>query len=204
MTGDEATLGVHPGHDESITDSGAANGRSLPNNVDSVDQQSSVTSMTQNTPNGQSGTDSTSTPTTGQQPTGQQPKANGNTKRQGAPIDPKLLEDVVAMFAPFDDEWSSTTRSIRIDGTVTSVRLENFFWRILGDMAKEQELQIPQMLTRLSKIARSGETSHSNFTSFIRVCCGRYIDARLAADNGGQGQAMHTATGVNAQVPHGI
>ena len=24
--------------------------------------------------------------------------------------------------------WESTTRSLRIDGMVTSVRLENFFW----------------------------------------------------------------------------
>jgi len=89
------------------------------------------------------------------------------------------VDSVSAMFAPFDEEWSSTTRSIRIDGTVTSVRLENFFWRILGGMAQEQGLQIPQLLTRLSKVARSGETRHSNFTSFIRVCCGRFIDRQL-------------------------
>ena len=84
-----------------------------------------------------------------------------------------------ALFEPFDEEWSSTTRSIRIDGTVTSVRLENFFWRVLGDVANEEGLQVPQLLTRLSKISRSGETTHSNFTSFIRVCCGRYIDREL-------------------------
>lgn len=89
------------------------------------------------------------------------------------------VDSVSAMFTPFDEEWSSTTRSIRIDGTVTSVRLENFFWRILGGMAQEQGLQIPQLLTRLSKVARSGETRHSNFTSFIRVCCGRFIDRQL-------------------------
>jgi len=95
---------------------------------------------------------------------------------------PPQVDSVSAMFAPFDEEWSSTTRSIRIDGTVTSVRLENFFWRILGGMAQEQGLQIPQLLTRLSKVARSGETRHSNFTSFIRVCCGRFIDRQLPAN----------------------
>jgi len=88
-----------------------------------------------------------------------------------------------ALFEPFDEEWSSTTRSIRIDGTVTSVRLENFFWRVLGDVANEEGLQVPQLLTRLSKISRSGETTHSNFTSFIRVCCGRYIDRKLNNQN---------------------
>ena len=30
--------------------------------------------------------------------------------------------------------WESTTRSIRIDGMVTSVRLENFFWNALAEI----------------------------------------------------------------------
>ncbi len=197
MTEDEAELEVLPAR--SIDDTGAANSRKSENinTQETVDQRPSVASMTQNTNNGQSGTETSPAPD-------QQAKERSAGKRQGAPIDPKLLADVVSMFAPFDDEWSSTTRSIRIDGTVTSVRLENFFWRILGDMAKEQGLQIPQMLTRLSKIARSGETSHSNFTSFIRVCCGRYIDARLSARNESAEPVMHTSTGTNSQVPNGI
>lgn len=112
--------------------------------------------------------------------TGQNGKSEHKTVNdQVETNDTQPMDSVSAMFAPFDEEWSSTTRSIRIDGTVTSVRLENFFWRILGGMAQEQNLQIPQLLTRLSKVARSGETRHSNFTSFIRVCCGRFIDRQL-------------------------
>ena len=75
--------------------------------------------------------------------------------------------------------WDSTTRSIRISGTVTSVRLENFFWRVLGDMASEAGLQIPQLLTALSKESSSSDTQLTNFTSFVRVCCGRYLDTKL-------------------------
>ena len=30
--------------------------------------------------------------------------------------------------------WASHTRSLRIDGVVTSIRLENFFWKILEEI----------------------------------------------------------------------
>jgi len=89
--------------------------------------------------------------------------------------------DLMEFFEPFDEEWRSTTRSIRIDGTVTSVRLENFYWRVVSDIAERQGLQIPQLMTRLSKVAKGGDTKHSNFTSFVRVCCGRYLDREIKA-----------------------
>ena len=49
---------------------------------------------------------------------------------------------IVALFEPFDDEWKSTTRSIRINGTVTSVRLENFYWRVVSEIAEKQDLSL--------------------------------------------------------------
>lgn len=87
--------------------------------------------------------------------------------------------DIIELFEPFDGDWKSTTRSIRIDGTVTSVRLETFYWRVLTDIAKEQQLRVPELMSRLSGIAKSGPTEHTNFTSFLRVCCGRYLDEEL-------------------------
>ena len=93
--------------------------------------------------------------------------------------------DLLALFEPFDDDWKSTTRSIRIDGTVTSVRLENFYWLVVGEIAENQGLQVPQLMTRLSKTAKSGETEHTNFTSFIRVCCGRYLDSQRVGQTEG-------------------
>ncbi|MGO7616607.1 ribbon-helix-helix domain-containing protein, partial [Rhizobium ruizarguesonis] len=35
--------------------------------------------------------------------------------------------------------WESTTRSLRIDGMVTIVRLENFFWAKLEEIARRVE-----------------------------------------------------------------
>ena len=84
------------------------------------------------------------------------------------------------LFAqPESTLWDSTTRSIRIDGTVTSVRLENFFWHVLSEMGGEEGLQIPQLLTRLSKQSVGSEAELTNFTSFVRVSCGLYLDHKI-------------------------
>lgn len=93
---------------------------------------------------------------------------------------------ILGLFEPFDDEWKSTTRSIRINGKVTSVRLENFYWRIIREIAALQDIAVPQLLTVLSKTAKSSEstTEHTNFTSFVRVCCGRYIQLKTVASDG--------------------
>ena len=82
---------------------------------------------------------------------------------------------IVALFEPFDDEWKSTTRSIRINGTVTSVRLENFYWRVVSEIADKQDIAVPQLMSALSRTAKEDTTEHTNFTSFVRVCCGRYL-----------------------------
>lgn len=104
---------------------------------------------------------------------------------------------LVRLFEPFDKEWESATRSIRIDGTVTSVRLENFYWRIVSEIAAKQNLQVPQVMTQLSKVAKSGETKHTNFTSFVRVCCGRYLDRR---DNQGESSTDTSEVPVELQI----
>ncbi len=83
------------------------------------------------------------------------------------------------LLGPFNKDWKSTTRSIRIDGTVTSVRLETFYWHVLGEIAQKSNMQVPELMTRLSRVAKSGVTNHTNFTSFVRVCCGRYLDGQL-------------------------
>ena len=41
------------------------------------------------------------------------------------------------------------TRSIRIDGVVTSIRLEAIFWQIIEDIAKKSELSIGAFVTQI-------------------------------------------------------
>nr|WP_163503295.1 ribbon-helix-helix domain-containing protein [Halomonas socia] len=78
--------------------------------------------------------------------------------------------------------WEAQTRSIRLDGVSTSVRLESFFWYLLEEIGQRDGLTLGQLLTRLAR--ESGEAGHdlANFASFLRVCCARYQALQLAGD----------------------
>ncbi|MEM8697599.1 MAG: ribbon-helix-helix domain-containing protein [Pseudomonadota bacterium] len=77
------------------------------------------------------------------------------------------------------DLWQPQTRSIRLDGMVTSVRLEALFWRSLETIAQRDGLTVPQLLHRLYQESLEAEHDMGNFTSFLRVCCLRYLDLGL-------------------------
>ncbi|EKF9452389.1 ribbon-helix-helix domain-containing protein, partial [Vibrio cholerae] len=38
--------------------------------------------------------------------------------------------------------WTSVTRSLRIDGVATSIRLENFFWNVLEEISFREEMTV--------------------------------------------------------------
>ncbi len=75
--------------------------------------------------------------------------------------------------------WESQTRSIRMDGMVTSVRLEAMFWMILEDIAAKDDLNVPQLLHQLYNESIDEGHDLGNFTSFLRVCCLRFVDLKL-------------------------
>lgn len=75
--------------------------------------------------------------------------------------------------------WESQTRSIRMDGMVTSVRLENMFWTVLEEIAAKDDMNVPQLLHQLYNESIDAGHDLGNFTSFLRVCCLRFIDLQL-------------------------
>lgn len=75
--------------------------------------------------------------------------------------------------------WTSQTRSIRMDGMVTSVRLESMFWTVLEEIAAKDDMNVPQLLHQLYNESIDEGHDLGNFTSFLRVCCLRYIDLQL-------------------------
>ncbi|OUR69956.1 hypothetical protein A9Q77_07920 [Marinomonas sp. 42_23_T18] len=85
------------------------------------------------------------------------------------------------LFIQADSQlWQSSTRSLRIDGMVTSIRLENSFWYILEEVAARDNLQVPQMITRLYHESIDAGHDLGNFTSFLRVCATRYISLQVS------------------------
>ena len=68
------------------------------------------------------------------------------------------------------------TRSIRIDGVVTSIRLELVFWELLDRISQEESLKISEFLSKLyyEKLTECGRIV--NFSSFLRVACTTYLN----------------------------
>jgi predicted DNA-binding ribbon-helix-helix protein len=78
------------------------------------------------------------------------------------------------------DLWTSHTRSLRIAGVVTSIRLEQYFWNILQEIAYRDGMNVSQLIAKLYLEALDADHDIGNFTSFLRVCCARYLS--LIAD----------------------
>ncbi|MDD3352588.1 ribbon-helix-helix domain-containing protein [Zoogloea sp.] len=78
--------------------------------------------------------------------------------------------------------YASRSRSIRLHGVATSLRLENLFWNILEEIATRDGLSVPLLVSRLhDELLASGQLNeHTNFTSFLRVSCMRYQQLQLA------------------------
>ncbi|SNY94156.1 Predicted DNA-binding protein, contains Ribbon-helix-helix (RHH) domain [Cohaesibacter sp. ES.047] len=78
--------------------------------------------------------------------------------------------------------WECETRSLRIDGMVTSIRLESFFWQVLEQIAKRDGFAVTQLISKLYHEAEDADHNLGNFTSFLRVCCGRFLALQLTGD----------------------
>ncbi|GLQ18805.1 ribbon-helix-helix domain-containing protein [Maritalea porphyrae] len=78
--------------------------------------------------------------------------------------------------------WENQTRSMRIDGMATSVRLEEFYWQVLTEIGARDGLSVGQLVTRLFLETTEAGHDPDNFASFLRVCCGRYLALQLTGD----------------------
>jgi len=53
------------------------------------------------------------------------------------------------------------------------------FWSALEDIAQRDDLNVPQLLHRLYNESIDEGHDLGNFTSFLRVCCIRFLDLQL-------------------------
>jgi predicted DNA-binding ribbon-helix-helix protein len=68
-------------------------------------------------------------------------------------------------------DYESQTRSLRIDGHCTSIRLELAFWDTLEEIASKEDMSLAKFLTRLHSevLDHCGEVH--NFASLLRCSC---------------------------------
>lgn len=72
------------------------------------------------------------------------------------------------------------TRSLRVEGVATSIRLENLFWQVLEEIAARDGMSVTQLIARLHAELAAAGSDCENFSSFLRVCCGRYLALQAA------------------------
>jgi predicted DNA-binding ribbon-helix-helix protein len=73
--------------------------------------------------------------------------------------------------------YESRTRSIRMRGVLTTIRLENLFWEVLTEMAARESITTNQLVAKLHDEVVAWRGESVNFASFLRVCCLRYLSA---------------------------
>ena len=71
--------------------------------------------------------------------------------------------------------YDSEARSLRIQGCVTSIKLEKEFWSILEEMAAAAECSTPELINTLYTEVHQNFGKVRNFTSFLRTACTIYL-----------------------------
>lgn len=87
------------------------------------------------------------------------------------------------IFASTDPElFTPVTKSIRLSGVVTSLRLEKMFWASLEQIANEQSMTLGKFLSQLYDeiVELRGEVK--NFSSQLRVITTQYRADQMNMD----------------------
>jgi predicted DNA-binding ribbon-helix-helix protein len=70
--------------------------------------------------------------------------------------------------------YECRTRSVRLHGVVTSIRLENLHWAVLEEIARRDSMTVAQLAEKLYDELVAERGAVGNFSSFLRVCALRY------------------------------
>jgi len=80
------------------------------------------------------------------------------------------------------DSYQYQSRSMRLNGQCTSVRLEQTFWHILDQIAAAEDLSTPRFISKLHSEVIDLHGEAQNFTSLLRRACIVFMEKRDQAD----------------------
>jgi predicted DNA-binding ribbon-helix-helix protein len=73
------------------------------------------------------------------------------------------------------ESYESRTRSVRLHGVVTSIRLENLHWEVLEEIGARDGMGVTQLIEKLYDELVQARGAVGNFASFLRVSALRYM-----------------------------
>src|SRR5882762_2897544 len=119
---------------------------------------------------------SSSEPVDGSGPRGDAFDIRARPAATGRPAGCTEGQTMCSVFVTADPElYSSYTRSIRLHGVSTSLRLERMFWDVLAEIGARDAMSVPQLISKLHDELVAAGADLGNFASFLRVCCLRYL-----------------------------
>ena len=90
-----------------------------------------------------------------------------------------------SMFSQIDPgSYAYQTRSVRLGGHATSIRLEASFWTVLEEIAVTQGMSLGRFLTKLHDEVLEFRGQAQNFTSLLRCSCLTYLSKARSAEAG--------------------
>ncbi|WP_339449393.1 ribbon-helix-helix domain-containing protein [Pseudomonas sp. EA_5y_Pfl2_R50] len=84
--------------------------------------------------------------------------------RQEGKIEPLVSEFDFALIRPL-------SRSVRLNGFATCMRLEQVYWNILGRMAEDCGCSISTLLSHVDRQVHLRHGGVKNFSGLVRVVC---------------------------------
>lgn len=98
------------------------------------------------------------------------------------------------VFSRLDPKgYAARTRSVRIGGHVTSIRLEAFYWEVLEEIADAESMSLGRLLTALHNDVLACHGEVRNFASVLRCSCLIYEQEQA---EGRRGAKRHGSEGV--------
>ncbi|KZN56114.1 hypothetical protein N474_12605 [Pseudoalteromonas luteoviolacea CPMOR-2] len=73
------------------------------------------------------------------------------------------------------DLYRVRKKSIRIQGVVTSLALENKIWQVLEQIAEQENLSVPQFISTLYQESVERHGAVDNLASLLRISCLTYL-----------------------------
>jgi predicted DNA-binding ribbon-helix-helix protein len=102
------------------------------------------------------------------------------------------------VFAEQDPaRYESKTRSLRLNGQITSIRLETTFWNILDEMAAAEDVSTPTFISTLHSEVVQLRGEPRNFTSLLRCACVKFVELnaeRMIGSGSRDGERMRAAS----------
>jgi predicted DNA-binding ribbon-helix-helix protein len=83
---------------------------------------------------------------------------------KGIGIDPFVSEFDMGLAQPL-------SRSVRLNGFATCLRLEQVYWDILGEMARANRCSISALLSHVDREVHLRHGGVKNFSGLVRVVC---------------------------------